>query len=230
MEKEYLVYRGIIRRVDELIMPVAKELYDRRASRSEIESTVNKLMRKYGIYQRLKKLFNRKTSNWRSILDANIRKRLDNMEIIVNLSETKDAIKIRKEAEGNFNKVAGNVESGIEKELSNGIKQGIDFEQLRQKMQSVIGKGRRGAYAVANTGLTAHSRAVNLNGASRVGATKFKYTGPPAEREFCQKRLGGVFTIEEIEKMDNGQGLDVRFYGGGWNCSHRWTPVEYDND
>jgi len=45
------------------------------------------------------------------------------------------------------------------------------------------------------------------------------------------KHLGNIYHIDEIEKLDNGQGLDVMTYCGGYNCRHMWLPAtkeEYD--
>jgi len=42
-------------------------------------------------------------------------------------------------------------------------------------------------------------------------------------RPFCRERVGKVYSIEEIRAMDNGQGLAVEYFCGGWNCRHRWV-------
>jgi len=44
-------------------------------------------------------------------------------------------------------------------------------------------------------------------------------------RPFCRERVGKVYSIEEIRAMDNGQGLAVEYFCGGWNCRHRWVAV-----
>lgn len=80
------------------------------------------------------------------------------------------------------------------------------------------------------TGLQGFSRTVTMKKAKDVGFTRFKYLGPldQVTRKFCEHVLeeGPVYTLEEIQAMDNGQGLPVMTYGGGYNCRHQWRPVE----
>lgn len=49
-------------------------------------------------------------------------------------------------------------------------------------------------------------------------------------RAFCLRCLNQVFSLKQIERMDNGQGLDVKIYCGGWNCIHSWLWMEPDWD
>lgn len=70
------------------------------------------------------------------------------------------------------------------------------------------------------------NRATAFDKAVKSGVEKFKYVGASAGiRPFCASNLNKVFTLEEIEKMNNGQGLSVRFSCGGYNCRHRWMAV-----
>jgi len=34
-----------------------------------------------------------------------------------------------------------------------------------------------------------------------------------------------VVTKDQMRKLDNGQGLGVLVYCGGYNCRHSWSPV-----
>ena len=86
------------------------------------------------------------------------------------------------------------------------------------------------ATTLAQTGAAAFDRAARLHDAEEAGITRFKYAGPPADRPFCQVRLkeaaGGVtYSIEEMRRLSNGQGLPVELYCGGYNCRHQWLPV-----
>lgn len=60
------------------------------------------------------------------------------------------------------------------------------------------------------------------------------YYGSPRvnSRTFCLRCIGQTFSIEQINLMDNGQGLPVIHYCGGWNCIHSWMWVEpeWDDD
>jgi len=49
-------------------------------------------------------------------------------------------------------------------------------------------------------------------------------------RPFCLRCIGRVFTLEQIQKMDNGQLSPVKIYAGGWNCIHSWLWVDPEWD
>lgn len=71
------------------------------------------------------------------------------------------------------------------------------------------------------------NRATGIDKAVKSGAEKFKYVGASANiRPFCANNLNKIFTLEEIEKMDNGQGLSVKYFCGGYNCRHRWIVTQ----
>lgn len=76
----------------------------------------------------------------------------------------------------------------------------------------------------------AFQRVVHLEKAKKAGVTQFLYVGPDDDvtRPFCAARVDKVFTLDEITQMDNGQGLPVEVYGGGYNCRHHWRPVSDD--
>jgi hypothetical protein len=56
---------------------------------------------------------------------------------------------------------------------------------------------------------------------------KYVYMGGLVKdsRDFCIRNVGKIFTREEIDTMDNGQGLPVFEFCGGYNCQHSWVPV-----
>lgn len=51
-------------------------------------------------------------------------------------------------------------------------------------------------------------------------------------RAFCRYCIGKVFSMDQINLLNNGQGLDVLLYCGGWNCIHSWLWLEpeWDDD
>lgn len=49
-------------------------------------------------------------------------------------------------------------------------------------------------------------------------------------RPFCLRCIGKVFTLQDIEQMDNGQLSPVKIYAGGWNCIHSWLWVDPEWD
>jgi hypothetical protein len=78
-----------------------------------------------------------------------------------------------------------------------------------------------------NTALMAYGRIVNMEKAEKAGFEKFIYIGPDDDitRPFCGEHLDKIYTADEIAALDNGQGLPVEIYGGGYNCRHQWRPV-----
>jgi len=66
------------------------------------------------------------------------------------------------------------------------------------------------------------AQAQKIADASKQGVKYFRYEGPQGSaRAFCAERIGKVYSAEEIEKMNNGHGLPVLYFMGGWNCRHR---------
>jgi hypothetical protein len=76
---------------------------------------------------------------------------------------------------------------------------------------------------------------------TRQAETKYRYAGPPAERNFCKamQRLRKIYTREEIDEMDsrintgfrhNGQPYSIFDFKGGVNCKHFWEELEVFKD
>jgi len=84
------------------------------------------------------------------------------------------------------------------------------------------------------TSVTGFSQSLNNAKALEAGLELFLYIGPDddATREFCadvlESRTPPIYTAEEIADMDNGQGLEVATYMGGYNCRHRWSALSLD--
>lgn len=84
------------------------------------------------------------------------------------------------------------------------------------------------ARTIADTAIAGMQRAAAVQAAAELpGETVFLYTGPSdrVTRDFCEERVGKVYTTEEIAAMDNEQGLPVDLFGGGYNCRHSWQPL-----
>lgn len=99
-----------------------------------------------------------------------------------------------------------------------------DVDEILEKYGSRIASN---VATEVNTGIAAFNRTVTFKKAEDVGLNKFVYLGPidKITRPFCSKIVNRVFSIKDIKAMDNGQGLDVMTYGGGYNCRHQWRPV-----
>lgn len=55
----------------------------------------------------------------------------------------------------------------------------------------------------------------------------YRYVGPDdaKARDFCSEIVGKCFTRAAMARLDNGLGMDVSVYGGGWSCRHSWAPM-----
>lgn len=81
-----------------------------------------------------------------------------------------------------------------------------------------------------NTAVMAFNRTITASKAEELGLNLFLYTGPDDDvtRPFCDHLLDrnpAIYTKEEIDRMDNKQGLSVMTYGGGYNCRHHWRAI-----
>lgn len=81
------------------------------------------------------------------------------------------------------------------------------------------------------TGIMKFHRSAARVQADELGLRLGYYSGPILDntREFCrgliEDRDPPIYTIDEIEAMDNDQGLDVVTSGGGYNCVHHWRWI-----
>jgi hypothetical protein len=80
----------------------------------------------------------------------------------------------------------------------------------------------------ARTAQMQFSRQVLKAKADELQLKTFAYVGPvdSKKRPFCLERVGGAFTREEIDDMDNNQTGDVFTTGGGFNCRDTWSPID----
>jgi hypothetical protein len=82
----------------------------------------------------------------------------------------------------------------------------------------------------ANTLRAGFARATQFASAKALDLDLFLYIGPDDDitRPFCEDLLSRdppIYTLDEIDRMDNEQGLDVHEFAGGYNCRHRWRPI-----
>lgn len=81
------------------------------------------------------------------------------------------------------------------------------------------------------TSVSGFNQTINNNKAKEAGLELFLYVGPDddATRPFCEDVLHSrnppIYTSDEISQLDNGQGLDVDVYRGGYNCRHQWSAL-----
>jgi hypothetical protein len=139
--------------------------------------------------------------------------------------ETKSALSVFEKITEDFAIVQGNIQKEVSKFLRESIRKNYSLDKIRIGLEDKFAKPIAQAYTIANTGLASYSNVANFEYAKDAGVKKFKYDGPSGERDFCTQHLGKLFTESEINRLNNGQGLPVKEYLGGWNCRHYWTPI-----
>lgn len=81
-----------------------------------------------------------------------------------------------------------------------------------------------------DTGMAGYYQEASNLMALEAGLNRAKYLGPldSKTRPFCSGVLNGkkTYTRKEIIAMDNGQGLPVLQYRGGWKCRHVWEWIK----
>ncbi len=124
-----------------------------------------------------------------------------------------------------FAKIKADTRDVIVEELRRSARASLGYEELRNRLMK-RGLGAGAANTLANTGLAQFDNAYMQEISRRAGLDSFLYDGVlhPTSRPFCKKHWGKVYTIDEIMKLDNGQGLPVLTSCGGYNCVHYWTP------
>ena len=124
-----------------------------------------------------------------------------------------------------FSVVDKTIKDAVKTEFVKSIRDEYSFSQLRSKLiKRDVGDAT--AYTQANTIVAQFDNAYMVENAQQAGVQKFKYDGSLKvnTRPFCRERLGKLYTLAQLEKMDNGQGLPVLYSLGGYNCTHYLTP------
>jgi hypothetical protein len=126
---------------------------------------------------------------------------------------------------------------GAARQVAHSVVLGVLGGAKKSEMVEEIGRSldtRLNSYAstYAETALVSYGRRVNVDMWQAAGVQKMLYRGPQdvKTRPFCEQHVGKVYTVAEINAMDNGpsQPKPVLYYGGGWNCRHVWSPVPDD--
>ena len=124
-----------------------------------------------------------------------------------------------------FSLIDDTMRDAVKKEFTKGIRDEYSFNKLRSDLLK-RDVGDATAYTQANTIVAQFDNAYMVENAQQAGIEKFKYDGTIKvnTRPFCRERIGKLFTLDELGKMDNKQGLPVLYSLGGYNCTHYLTP------
>lgn len=118
-----------------------------------------------------------------------------------------------------------NIQSTVMQAVVTGQKP--DYKELKTKFGNVAASQIR---TEVETSIATFNRTITVNKAIELGFKLFVYLGPDdnVTRDFCKRVLDKnppIYTIDEINDMDNDQGLPVFSAGGGYNCRHQWRPI-----
>ena len=131
-------------------------------------------------------------------------------------------------AESRMERQASKILGRVGRLVELAAKTGAPLRSLVARARALAGRADRGLKAELDTATAAFDRTARMRGATDAGVTTFRYAGPTVNlRPFCaatMERNGGIYSLDEIRKMDNGQGLPVETHCGGYNCRHRWVP------
>lgn len=115
-------------------------------------------------------------------------------------------------------------------QITQNLSKGLGSKDLLDRVKHTLQISEDRARTVVETSLRGFDRVSNVVAYQNSGVKQFVYDGALSNvRPFCEDLLkktarGQSWTLEEIETMDNGQGLPVLTHCGGWNCRHRWKP------
>lgn len=107
--------------------------------------------------------------------------------------------------------------------MSVGVAQNQAMTSLSQRLTQSEGR----QLTQVRTQLASTGRAATASAAQQYELDLFLYTGPRdgITRDFCRPLINKVVDERQLNRLNNGQGLPVATYGGGYNCRHSWSPI-----
>jgi hypothetical protein len=176
----------------------------------------------------LNKLFNKQVYN--GLSDSMLKEAEKEFEWLtsrtMNKTLTKYTATVLKTTGKEFARAGNRINRRVLKTVIDGIEKGQGSKDIKKATERIIGTFGHYADAITRTALSGFDAAKNVADMQEAGVKKLKLIGPPAERSWCKGHLGKSYTIAEIEKMSNGQGLPVLLYKGGFRCKHDWVDGE----
>lgn len=101
-------------------------------------------------------------------------------------------------------------------------------DAIQERLEDSVDDAANYAETHARTSISAYDREYRKELADNAGLDHFLYAGnlQANSRRFCIAHVDGVYTREQISKMQNGQLEPVSTFCGGYNCRHSWVPVD----
>lgn len=132
-------------------------------------------------------------------------------------------------------KLGRNIKKKTQEAIRKGIANDETAEEIATKIKRSTRIEKRNARTLARTVEMGTVRGHKINKDISNGCRHFKYSQGPRSsmippRDFCRRHTGHIYSIKEIKGMNNGQGLPVLYYMGGYNCLHFWEPIYGERD
>lgn len=124
--------------------------------------------------------------------------------------------------------VKGKAAERLREVLLLGIRTHLSLEDEVRELADALGATVRQAANLAETSLMAFQREALVSQAEDAGIDLFVYTGPDdgLTRPFCAEHVGRIYTQDDLDEEENGQGLEpTSRYLGGWRCRHYLSPI-----
>lgn len=144
---------------------------------------------------------------------------------------------IRQILEGRTQEIAaalGDAHDEIRRAVNAGVAGGASLAELVEVVGQRVGVATTRAQAAVDAGVMAAGRVATLRMAQAVledadepVALAYIYSGPSdaKNRPFCARLVGKALTERALAVLDNGHGLPVDAFCGGYNCRHVLSPV-----
>lgn len=140
-----------------------------------------------------------------------------------------DAKKIIRSASQHSDNLKEKLAHKIFEAIEKGIEEKADWKEIaKESLRQVDITGLK-----LNTELETHKAALDrltrVKNLEESGWEYLEYAGPTGTvRPFCVDHIGRVYHIDDVKKMKNMFGQPALYYQGGYNCRHRWDPVDID--
>lgn len=139
----------------------------------------------------------------------------------------KDAKKIIRSAGRQIEIIKDNIAKEIFSAIDEGIKGDQNWQEIARNSLSKLNVPGLRIQTEIDTHKAAADRLIRVKNLEASGWKYLRYAGPSGTvRPFCVEHIGRVYSIDEIKGMVNMFGQPALYYQGGYNCRHRWDPVE----
>ncbi len=191
------------------------KLLDRRRLREQVERELNQMS------QQAREEFAQELEDlWSYVYGGTLRRdfRVENLLLIGHYGSQIDLF---------YKKLSERANCRLATEISAKLAAGESAEEIAQMLRRKWQLPYSQLAATVRGIARASSRANAVLTALRNGIGAFRYAGPKdgLNRPFCAKKVGKVFTYQQIVKEENDFGQVAWLFCGGWNCRHYWEPV-----